>query len=256
MRINMKDLTVLIPIRVENLMRLENVLGVVNYLVTNFDLNIVVLEANKYDTGILRSVLPSKVNHIFMEDKDPIFYRTKYINKMACVVKTPFLAVWDADVVFPVAHVEQALDSLRSGVYDVAFPYSGTFLDTTELIREMYLKEKKLDILEGLRGMMKPIYGTNMKGGAFLANTEKYRAAGMENLAFYGWGPEDWERYERWKNLGYRIKIVDGVLFHLSHPRDMNGTHNNPEQKKLSFYEKDITCYSSADEIRRRMNLP
>lgn len=255
MKMNMKDLTVLIPIRVENLVRLENVLGVVDYLMSNFDLHIIVLEASKYDTGILHAALPQEVNHIFVEDKDPVFYRTKYINQMVGLVNTPFLAVWDADVLFSVAQVEQALESLRSGAYDVAYPYSGTFLDTTELVREMYLKEKKVELLEELTGMMKPMYGTNMKGGAFLVNTEKYRAAGMENLAFYGWGPEDWERYERWKNLGYRIKIVEGVLFHLSHPRSMNSTHNNPEQKKFSFYEKDITCYSSADEIRRRMKL-
>ena len=88
-------------------------------------------------------------------------------------------------------------------------------------------------------------YGTDMRGGAFLANREAYIKAGMENENFYGWGPEDWERIERWKNLGYRIKTIDGVLFHLTHPRDMNGKHNSEGQRKITTQEKDKICFSS-----------
>lgn len=77
----------------------------------------------------------------------------------------------------------------------------------------------------------------------------------MENENFYGWGPEDWERIERWKNLGYRIKTIDGVLFHLIHPRDMNGKHNSEGQRKITTQEKDKICFSSAEEIRQHLNL-
>lgn len=58
--------------------------------------------------------------------------------------------------------------------------------------------------------MLSP-YGNGMRGGAFLAKTVQYKNAGMENLNFYGWGPEDWERYERWMNLGYKVGNVEEV---------------------------------------------
>ena len=77
----------------------------------------------------------------------------------------------------------------------------------------------------------------------------------MENLNFYGWGPEDWERIERWKALGYRLKNITGNLYHLSHPLDINGRHNSDAQRRVSVFQKDITCFSSATEIKQRLNL-
>lgn len=248
----MKDLTILIPIRVESIVRLENLLAVVRYLSQNFEASIVILEANKYDNKVLSSMLPNSVKHIFVEDRDPIFYRTRYINKMALNVTTDYLAVWDADVVIPPKQVEKAMDALRTNCCDIAYPYDGRFLDTSNLIREMYLENGDIAILDKFCNMMTAPYGDNMRGGAFLANTQKYREAGMENLNFYGWGPEDWERYERWKNLEYRIQTIHGVLFHLSHPRDINGNHNSLQQKIRCYYAKDITCFSSTQEIMQR----
>lgn len=96
----MRDLTVLIPVRVDSLVRLENVLAVIRYLYRYFDVNLMVLEADRYDKGILRSLLPQDVAYIFVPDTDPVFYRTKYINQMAMNATSDYLAVWDADVIF------------------------------------------------------------------------------------------------------------------------------------------------------------
>ena len=82
MKYDMKDLTVLIPIRVESLVRLENVLAVIRYLRKYFETNIMVLEADKRNNGVLCSLLPQNVDYIFVPDNDPVFYRTKYINQM------------------------------------------------------------------------------------------------------------------------------------------------------------------------------
>ncbi len=69
----MRDLTVLIPVRVDSLVRLENVLAVIRYLYRYFDVNLMVLEADRYDKGILRSLLPQDVAYIFVPDTDPVF---------------------------------------------------------------------------------------------------------------------------------------------------------------------------------------
>lgn len=251
----MRDLTVLIPVRVDSLVRLENVLAVIRYLYRYFDVNLMVLEADRYDNGILRSLLPQDVAYIFVSDTDPVFYRTKYINQMAMNATSDYLAVWDADVIFSPSQVYEALVSLRSGKYEVCYPYDGLFLDTSKLIREFYLENGDVAVLEDFKKMMFAPYGPGMRGGAFLVNARAYRASGMENLNFYGWGPEDWERYERWSNLGYRIGYAKGCLFHLSHPRDLNGYHNSSQQKMFSYYVKDTTLFSSKGEIQKRMGL-
>lgn len=38
-----------------------------------------------------------------------------------------YLAVWDADVIFSPSQVYEALVSLRSGKYEVCYPYDGLF---------------------------------------------------------------------------------------------------------------------------------
>ena len=255
MKYDMKDLTVLIPIRVESLVRLENVLAVIRYLRKYFETNIMVLEADKRNNGVLCSLLPQDVDYIFVLDNDPVFYRTKYINQMAMKATTEFLAIWDADVVSLPSQVYESIIKLRSGKYDICYPYEGIFLDTSKLIRDLYLESEDITILEELKMMMIAPYGTYMHGGALLVNAKSYHASGMENLKFYGWGPEDTERYERWTHLGYRIGYAKGCLFHLSHPRDLNGTHNSSQQKMYSHYLKDTAILSSKEDIRNQMNL-
>lgn len=255
MKYNMGDLTVLIPVRVESLVRLENALAVVRYLKKYFVTHIIVLEADKSNNGILETLLPQDVHYIFVKDTDPVFYRTKYINQMASEVATDYLAVWDADVLFSPFQVQDAIQQLRLQKCDFCYPYDGDFWDTSKLIREEYLEHEEISLLEELKDLMVAPYGPRMRGGAFLANTQRYKEAGMENLNFYGWGPEDWERYERWMNLGYRIGYTKGCLYHLSHPRDMNGTHNSSQQRMYSHFERFLAMYSSADEIINRMRL-
>lgn len=249
---DLTDLTVLIPVRIDSIIRMENLYAVVNYLHRYFDTHIMVLEAAIYNNGITETMIGTRVEYIFIEDEDPIFYRTHYLNLMAQKVQTRFLAVWDADVVIPAEQVAASIERLRAEDCDVAFPYNGTFLDTTPIIRSIYLRTNSMHFLEkNIRKMTLP-YGKDMRGGAFLVDRKKYMAANMENTRFYGWGPEDWERVERWHNLGYRFHVNSGVLFHLSHPRDMNGTHNSDRQHRNVYFELNTIRNCSAEEIISR----
>lgn len=254
-KLDFSDLTVLLPVRIDSMIRLENLLTVIKYLQKYFVVDIKVLEASGFDSQILRSLLPNSVDYTYVKDDDPVFYRTRYINQMAQTVKTDYLAVWDADVVFPLKQIAHAMESLRSDDTDFVYPYAGLFFDTSPLIRQMFMEAQEIEILEKLYRYMSLPYGTKMKGGAFLASRKAYMEVGMENENFYGWGPEDWERYDRWKNLGYRVRMIDGVLFHLTHPRDMNGQHNSEEQRKSSTCEKERVALSCEAEIRQHLNL-
>lgn len=96
-------------------------------------------------------------------------------------------------------------------------------------------------------------YGSEMGGGAIFIKREKfdYAGAGGENEGFYGWGPEDWNRLEKWKRLGLKIQRTDGFLFHLTHPRDLNGGHSIDLQKTNAFYVLRKTQMSSGEELLR-----
>jgi hypothetical protein len=96
-------------------------------------------------------------------------------------------------------------------------------------------------------------YGDRHKGGAFLADMEKFKQAGMENENFYGWGPEDYERYERWRNLNYSIFFASGCMYHLTHPRDMNGMYNSRRQMQITQSELAKTKKSSMEDLMYSM---
>lgn len=231
MKIDFKDITFLIPIRVDSIIRIENLLATIRFVRSHFLTNIIVLEADKFNNGVLKRLLPKDVEYLFVKDNDPIFYRTHFLNMMTKISKTEFIAIWDADVIVPKQQLLDSMEKLRSYSYDIALPYDGSFLEVTSCIRECYIETPNIRILSSNKNKMYPPYGLDMFGGAILVNKKKYIDIGMENELFYGWGPEDQERIERMKRNGLLIYRSKGVLYHLTHPRNHNGAFNSELQR-------------------------
>lgn len=248
-RVSLANVTFLIPVRIDSIFRLENLLVSVEHIRNCSDAQIIVLEASKYNNHVLENMLSGHVEYIFVEDHDPIFHRTRYINLLAERCLTSVMVIWDADILIAPAQLFRAADMLERGKYDVVFPYDGRFFDTTLIIREIYMQKRVLSTLEQEADKMLLPYGSSMGGGAIFIDRIKFMMAKGEDERFYGWGPEDWNRLEKWKIMGYRIGRVKGPLFHLSHPRDINGGHSNGLQKTVSFHILRTTQLSSIDEL-------
>jgi len=116
-------------------------------------------------------------------------------------------------------------------------------------IRNLYLQKKSVKLLHRYKDWMDLKYGSNFIGGAFIANIKRYIDAGMENENFYGWGNADYERFNRWKKLKYKIHRSKGPLYHLSHPRDLNGQYRSSQQQKMTINYVQKTIASSDSEI-------
>jgi len=254
MKIDLEDLTFLFPVKPDSIIRIENLLATSGYILRNFNTKLSVLEVSNYNNRIISKLLNRKIEYSFIEDKDPIFHRTKYRNLMANKVETPFLAVWDVDILADKSQIVDTIERLRQGEADVAYPYNGRCYETSMIIRSLYMKKPQMKILHQNLKRMNLMYGENVRGGAFIANTEKYRLSGMENENFYGWGPEDFERYERWKNINYKIYFSPGCLYHLTHPRDKNGHFNSQRQMEITQSELAKTRKSSFEELIENAN--
>jgi hypothetical protein len=233
------DLTFLIPFRQDSLERLENIILVTEFLIENFKTNIKVFECAPYNNGLLEKLLDKSIQYDFLEDNDPILFRTKYINQMVREAETPFVSIWDIDAIAPINQIVKALELLRSGEADFVYPYEKQFLDTSPIFRKLYVQERKIEILEQNMKKLKEMYPPNPVGGGFLASLKAYKEVGIENENFYGWGLEDGERYYRWENLGYKVKRVAGMMFHISHTRGLNSGFHNADQVYIK--NKEIT---------------
>jgi len=246
-RQDLRDATFLFLVRLDTIDRLENILAITNFFIMSIQTNIVVLECAPFNNGILEKHLDKNIMYSFQEDQDPILHRTKFLNQMTRTVKTPYIAVWDTDVLVQVSQIGKAVELLRNGEADFVYPYEEQFLDTSPILRKLFLQEGKIEILAQNLKKMKAMYSSIPLGGAFIANLNAYKEAGLENEDFYGWGMEDGERFYRRGNLGYKIKRVPGPLFHLSHGRGINSVFHNIDQQ--FFKHKEVI------RVRRNKNL-
>ncbi|MBN7814704.1 glycosyltransferase family protein [Algoriphagus pacificus] len=252
-KINLKDFTVLIPLRIDTVNRLENTLVTVDYLNSNFDTQISVLEASERNSHLLKRLLPQEVNFSFIEDLDNIFHRTKYINQLVRTVKTEYIIVWDTDIIIPFEQIEESVNLLRKREADFVIPYKDKFLDTSKILRDLFIHTKEVNLLKAHQGKMKILYNPNPVGGVFMANLKSYVEAGMENEKFYGWGREDGDRVNRWNIMGKKHKHVEGVLFHLSHERGVNSSFHSPNQDSRKMVEIHRSFVMSKEELQKEI---
>lgn len=242
---NLKDITFLIPIRLDSFHRLENLLLSIDFLQKYFDTNIKVLEAYKYNNSILSKLLPENVEYQFVKDRDPVYHRTKYQNMLLEGVETLYIAIWETDIIaYPEAIIE-CVEKLRRNETEVALPYNGKVMDVTPILREHYAKIKDVEFLHRNAEKMNILYNrTDLVGGAIFLNREAYIKAGKDNESFYGWGNEDFERIIRWETLCYRIFKSDTTLYHLHHTRGENSVYKSGSYTTftLNLLKKTRTC--------------
>jgi len=234
MKYNLRDFTFLILVRLDSIQRLENILAITNSLCQYFNTHITVLEATSHYNGILKSLLNKKINYRFIEDKDAIFYKTKYINSLLQDVQTPFLSIWDADIVVDKQHIIVATSKLQNNAADVALPYNGACLNVSEIFRNLYLRNKNIKCLRRNENKMNFLHNRPLVGGAVFIRKDKFIMSGMDNEMHYGWGNDDFDRFERFKILGFKIFRTDNPLFHLYHPRGMNSFYGGLFHREIS----------------------
>lgn len=237
MKHNLIDTTFVIPLRIDSLERVENILFTIKYLDFFFETNTIILESDIKKNSIINYEEYNNVEYIFLEDIDPIFYRTRYINVLSNRVKTDFIAVWDSDVVVHPNQILLALDRLRDNTYDFVFPYDGNFLDTGAIHRIEFLKSNNIDYLFANSVSMTLPYISAACGGGFFAKLCEYIECGGENENFYGWGQEDGERVKRWQILEKRVVRVKGPMFHLYHPRGTNSNYLSKGHRERQIEE-------------------
>ncbi len=231
MKYDLSDITFLFIVRLDTIERLENTLISSSFILKYFKTNIVVWEISEYCNGCLKTLLDSKIKYNFIQEDDPILHRTKYLNRMMEVVTTPFVSIWDVDVIVHPEQIKASMEILRSKKAEFVYPYTDTFLDTSFILRKLFIKnDLDINILLMNQNKMFVLYKPNPVGGAFLCNVDSYKRSGLENEKFYGWGVEDGERYRRWRKNGFLIERATGPLFHLTHPRGMNSSAPHPDQ--------------------------
>lgn len=223
-KIDLKDVTFTIPVRFDHMDRKTNLELSLYMLQSAFDTNFIICEqgGNRFENT-------SKWGKYLKSDSKK-FHRTKMLNDMCSLAETPIIVNWDCDVIIPPMQIFLAVEQLRAGA-DMVFPYDGCFARMPR-VKWLPALQKHRDI--GIVGA-EPFKGRepdhNSVGGAVMFNKDAFVDGGMENENMISFGPEDCERHDRFKMLGYDIRRIPGVLFHMNHFVGVNSSPRNPDFK-------------------------
>ena len=232
-KIQLKDVTFVVPLRIESAYRKLNLDTLISLLCRDFDSNIMVLEAD-LNPLYISSEHDKTITYHFVKDEDPIFHRTKYINKLLESANTKFVGVWDTDAILYPQQIEDSVNILRKGSSTMVLPYNS--------LSNLFRKTRDYLLLQNIEKALPLMYGYHSVGGAFFINRQNYIDSGGENEKIYGWGPEDVERVKRMETLNSPVDRVQGSLFHLWHPRDKNSIPANKTIKKNNIKELVRVC--------------
>lgn len=235
----------LIPVRIECAERLENLSTVVGLLKTT-GCKIHILEADQRPT-LKDSAWIQNVEYEFVYDVNPLFHRTRYINKLLVSSNTEISGIWDTDVLVPIHQIMESVRMIEEGNVMV-YPYNGEFVMLDKSISTSIRKKIDFDYLKRLNS---PSFrGRRSCGDAFIVDRKRYLSCGAENERFKGWGLEDEERRRRVKILGYNVEwIPNGRLYHLYHPIGKNSRFFSTEISNIMREEFVKECGFNRNEM-------
>lgn len=249
-KIDFTDVTFMIPVSYDHNDRHENLSLNVCMLQRAFETHIIVAEQG---TDKFSNYNQYKYcDYVKFDYRE--FHRTKMLNEMAKMSKTPIIVNWDADMFISPLQLWQSVERIRSGAADMVFPYDGRFARVNRIPYYKLLTETfDVGILSGktFKGM-DFIKDAMSVGGAILFNKQKYFEGGGENENFVSYGPEDVERDARFRRMNFNVERTTGAIYHLDHYRGPNSksagnkfyTQNHDELNKIySLSGKELRDY-------------
>ena len=258
----LSNTTFIVPLRIESFDRLRNVVVSSIYLLDNTDCTLIIKEADS-ESAFEASALPQirecvgeekckRLIHVFEKNDDQFFHRTRLLNDMVMMTKTPVVVNYDCDILLPLeSMVEVILEVSKYGLslWDGNWQYQ-IFTDD-DLVSRFINNDYDLGILRERSRVYDAKYGFCQ-----FYSTEKYIEGGLENENFIAYGYEDNERYHRFNKLGYKVGRYDGNVYHMEHERTPNSWFTNPyiENNKnlyemiLKFDTQELSDYYQGQE--------
>lgn len=240
--------TFIIPFRIDCPERQRNLSFILHWLAP-LKAKIFLLEADAI-SKVDKADFTGNVSYHFVEDHNPIFHRTHYINTLLKQAKTEVVSVWDTDIVTKYKQIEEAIQNIMNGC-TLAYPYNRECIMLSDEDTEKFIKTEDFTCVNLKE--LSPVLKRPFCGGAFFVNRQKYLSLGGENKHFIGWGPEDAERLKRVEIMEHSVKRTKyGKAYHLYHPRNENSRYFDEDiavelrkefVKVCCMNKKELYCY-------------
>tara|TARA_A100001011_G_scaffold7711_1_gene8866 strand:+ start:22149 stop:22988 length:840 start_codon:yes stop_codon:yes gene_type:complete len=238
-REDLSDVTFIVPLRIESQDRMRNIITSMIYLLRNFKTTVIVKECDEEKIfersalGIIKDAVGGAIedlNYVYEKSSEYTFHRTKILNDMIMMTKTPVVVNYDSDILLPKTSYIRSRNEIINGTVNVVYPYGmGDWqfqLNTNDSEVTNFINSNfNFDSFKNYRKWDAKF------GFCQFFNTEEYKKWGMENENFIAYGYEDDERHYRFSMLT-SVGRIDDFVYHMEHGRTSNSWFNNPYIEK------------------------
>jgi predicted glycosyltransferase involved in capsule biosynthesis len=233
----MKDLTFLLPCRIESEDRLKNVITSVTYLLKNFPESKVILKEVDSHSHFKFRALPvirkyistDQLTHIYEESDEKFFHKTRILNDLLVASETEIVYNHDVDIVLPIQSYVIAYNAIKNDGIDAVYPFGcGVYqwaVNYSESTFNQFLDSNfDFSILTDSKFRVASSIGWGQ-----MIKKESEIKVGLWNENFISWGAEDCEFYYRLNCFGLKIARVNEDIYHFEHGRTFNSHYHNPK---------------------------
>lgn len=240
----MKDLSFIIPIRVDTEDRIDNCLTVLRFLYTHFPESEVLLmeQDSQVRTQRIQEAFPT-VRHDFLLNPDR-FSKSVAVNTGIALSTRSMICMCDTDILLHPEAIRRATQMIRGHIKRVVIPHNRMFLDMSGELKAEIVASLDLEKYGRVRRFSDaPIRDDLMlrenNGGIFVADKEVLILEGGLNKKMISYGWEDSEFSRRLDKLGYyTFMLPEFNLVHLDHRRGPDSQINEMFNVNRKEFEK------------------
>jgi hypothetical protein len=248
----MRELSFVIPIRVDTPDRLENCETVLRFLTYHFPESEIQLveQDRRTQTAPLRASFPRVIWRFDFNDQH--FRRGVALNSGILGSTRPCVCAYDTDVLIDPRALRESVHLISSGQWPIVIPFNCIFIEVSGDRRR-----KLIDTLD-IRGLSTigrvsavpkhPDIGARVLSGAvMMCDTEVAILEGGYNRKMVSYGWEDIEFFKRFAKLGHYSYVLGNYsLIHLDHRRGPDSRINEMYQVNKMEFDK-VAKMSRAD---------
>lgn len=239
----MKSLTFILPVRIDNEDRWNNLLTCLYYLTQNYpDSEIILIE----DALISKCESIShdyKIIYLFIEN-DGNFSKSNAINSGIKISTKKFLVVYDIDILILKSQIVKAVKILEKGKKFIILPHNSIFVNVSGKLKVELMKDLDLKSIPRFSNLFinsnnKEISLCSHPSGVVIFSKDLLLKLGGYNKVMISYGWEDVEILKRAAKLGiFYYRFFSGNIIHLDHARGIdsvqNGYYNTNKEEFLN----------------------
>lgn len=240
----MKDLSFIIPIRVDTEDRIDNCLTVLRFLFIHFPESEVLLmeQDSLVRTQRLQETFPM-IRHDFLLNPDR-FNKSLAVNTGIALSTRPMVCMCDTDILLHPEAIRRAARMVRGNIKRVVIPYNRMVLNVSGDIKAEIVTSLDLEKYGRVRRFSDAPVRDDLalrenNGGIFVADKEVLVLEGGVNKKMISYGWEDSEFSRRLDKLGYyTFMLPEFNLVHLDHRRGPDSQINEMFDVNRKEFEK------------------